>query len=131
MRTLTNPRLIPSLIIAAAVFVVAAAFAVTSHALTSDANTLTFNRDVALPGVVLPAGSYVFDIANPDTSHDVVIVRKNGHVQYMGFTLPVQRPPRMPLDQPLTLREARPDTAAPIDTWFPLGSSTGHQFIYR
>lgn len=131
MRTLSFSRLIPSLITATGIVVVVAAFTVSSRAGTTDANTLTFNRSVALPGVVLPAGTYVFDIANPDSSHDVVTVRQNGHLQYMGFTLPVQRPPRMPLDQPVTLREARPDTAAPIDTWFPLGSSSGHQFIYR
>ena len=131
MRTFSFSRLIPSLIIATGIIVVVAAYAVSSHAATTNANTLTFSRSVALPGVVLPAGTYVFDIANPDSSHDVVIVRQNGHVHYMGFTLPVHRPPRMPLDQPVTLREARPDTAAPIDTWFPLGSSSGHQFIYR
>ena len=131
MRRLTFTRLIPGAIIALGLIVAAAAFAASSHAATSHSNTLTFSHAVALPGVELPAGSYVFDIANPDTSHDVVIVRQNGRVQYMGITLPVQRPPRMSLNQPVTLREARPDTAAPIDTWFPLGSSSGHQFIYR
>ena len=131
MRTLNFARLIPSLIIAAAAVVVTAAFAVTSHAGTANTNTLTFSRDVALPGVVLPAGSYVFDIANPDSSRDVVIVRQNGRVRFMGITLPAERPARMPLNEPVTLREARPDTPAPIDTWFPLGSSRGHQFIYR
>ena len=131
MRRLTFATLIPGLIIAVGLIVAVAAFAVTSHAAASNANTLTFSRDVALPGVVLPAGTYVFDLANPNSSHDVVIVRQNSRVYFLGFTLPVQRPPRMALDQPVTLREARPDTAAPIDTWFPLGSSSGHQFIYR
>lgn len=131
MRTFSFPRLIPSLIIATGIIVAAAAFAVSSHAATTNANILTFSRSVALPGVVLPAGTYVFDIANPETSHNVVIVRQDRRVLYMGFTLPALRPPRMPLDQPVTLREARPDSAAPIDTWFPLGSTSGHQFIYR
>ena len=131
MRRLTFARLIPGLIVVVGLIVVMAAFAVTSRAATSHANTLTFSRSVALPGVVLPAGTYVFDIANPDASHDVVIVRQNGRVHFMGFTQTVQRPPRMALDQPVTLREARPDSAAPIDAWYPIGSSNGHQFIYR
>ena len=69
MRTFSFSRLIPSLIIATGIIVVVAAYAVSSHAATTNANTLTFSRSVALPGVVLPAGTYVFDIANPDSSH--------------------------------------------------------------
>ena len=129
MRTLNYSRLLRTLVLTAAVGVSAAVFAATSHA--SDANTLMFSRDVALPGVVLPAGSYVFEIANPTSSSDVVRVRRNGHVQYQGITLRVQRPARMPADQPVTLGEARPETASPILAWFPIGSGSGHQFVYR
>jgi len=129
MRTLSCSRLLRALTLATAVAVVTAAFTVTSHA--SDANTLTFSHDVALPGVVLPAGTYVFDIANPDTSADVVRVRRNGRVHYMGFTLTMQRPANMPADRPVSLGEPGSDTPAPIKAWFPLGSSRGHQFMYR
>ena len=40
-------------------------------------NRLTFSRPVALPGLVLPAGSYSFDVASP-TALDVVVVRNAG-----------------------------------------------------
>ena len=129
MRTFTCSKLLRSLTLTAAVAVAAAAFAATSHA--SDANTLTFSRDVALPGVVLPAGSYVFEIANPTSSGDVVRVRRDGRVAYMGFTLAVDRPAHMPADQPVTLGEGGSGTPAPIKAWFPIGSSRGHQFMYR
>ena len=41
-------------------------------------NQLTFNRPVALPGVVLPAGSYNFDVASRRRL-DVVVVRNRPH----------------------------------------------------
>src|SRR5262245_18822427 len=40
----------------------------------SHENKLKFTRSVALPGVVLPAGTYSFDVASP-TALDVVVVR--------------------------------------------------------
>jgi len=60
--------------------------AASGHAGFGHQNTLTFNRPVALPGVVLTAGSYSFDVASP-TALDVVVVRssKSGKVLYMGF----------------------------------------------
>ena len=38
-------------------------------------NYLTFSGAVALPGMVLPAGTYTFSIANPNTSANAVRVR--------------------------------------------------------
>ena len=42
----------------------------------------TFSRTVQMPGVVLPAGTYVFEVVNPDTRSDIVRVmsrdRKTG-----------------------------------------------------
>jgi hypothetical protein len=35
---------------------------------------LTFNRPVALPGAQLAAGTYIFEVANPTTSADLVRV---------------------------------------------------------
>jgi len=116
----------------ATVALVAAGFIATTHAGSTETNYLTFNRDVALPGVVLPAGTYVFEIANPETSHDIVRVRtKDGRVHYMGFTLKVDRPAGLAANQPVSFREARPDLPVPIAAWFPLDSSSGRQFLYR
>ena len=96
-------------------------------------NRLTFSRPVALPGVVLPAGSYSFDVASP-TALDVVVVRhpKTGHVLYMGFTTTVTRPRNMSKETPIVFGEAAAaNEARPIATWYELGQPIGHQFLYR
>src|SRR3954468_8378348 len=109
MRNINHNPLLRKMVLAA-IGLVAAGFVATAHARSADRTYLTFNKDVALPGVVLPAGTYVFDIANPDSSHDVVrVATRDGHVRYMGFTLRVQRPAGMSLNQPVTFGETRAD----------------------
>ena len=65
---------------------------------------LTFSRPVSLPGVSLAAGTYVFEVANPETSSDVVRVRSNEdyrHVYFTGFTKRVDRPKGLRADRPV------------------------------
>jgi hypothetical protein len=95
-------------------------------------NRLTFSKPVALPGVVLSAGSYSFDVASP-TALDVVVVRSadGRKVFYMGFTQTVSRPRTMSKDAPIAFGEASANEARPISTWYEIGNATGHQFLYR
>ena len=97
------------------------------------ANHLTFSKAVALPGVVLPAGSYTFEVANIDTSGNVVRVssRDERRALFMGFTERVKRPSSLPKDQAVSLGEASLGAPPPIVAWYPLGESDGHRFIYR
>jgi hypothetical protein len=90
-----------------------------------------FSRAVALPGVVLDAGEYVFELANPDTSRNVVRVqnRARSKTYLTAMTLPVRRQASGDAAT-VTLGEARRGSAPPIKAWFPLGESTGYQFIY-
>jgi hypothetical protein len=107
--------------------------AVSGHASGfSHENKLTFNLPVALPGVVLPAGSYSFDVASP-TALDVVVVRnpRSGKVLYMGFTTTVARPRTMSRGTPIVFGEATANEPRPIATWYEIGNLTGHQFLYR
>jgi len=105
--------------------------AASGHAGFGHQNTLTFNRPVALPGVVLTAGSYSFDVASP-TALDVVVVRssKSGKVLYMGFASNITRPRAMATTAPITLGEAAANEAPPITAWYEIGSTMGHQFRY-
>ena len=98
----------------------------------SHENKLKFTRPVALPGVILPAGTYSFDVASP-TALDVVIVRSadRGKVFYMGFTHTVTRPRNLPRDMPVIFGEANAKDAPPIAAWYEIGDTTGHEFIYR
>jgi hypothetical protein len=94
---------------------------------------LTFSGPVGLPGVSLGSGTYVFEIANPMTSGDVVRVSsRDGRTSYFqGFTTPVPKPPSLRADAVVSFGEAAKGTPAPIMTWWPAGESTGRQFKYN
>ena len=126
---MTNSK---SIRIAFAALVMVLLVAASGHAFYSHQNKLTFSRPVALPGVVLPAGSYWFDVASP-TALDVVVVRSadGRKVFYMGFTNTVTRPRAMSKDAPIAFGEASANEARPISTWYEIGDTTGHQFLYR
>ena len=95
-------------------------------------NRLKFSRPVALPGVVLPAGTYSFDLASP-TALDVVVVRNGDRtkVLYMGFTRTVSRPRHLSAQTAVALGEAAANEPPPIAAWYEIGDTTGHEFIYR
>src|SRR3954470_16829588 len=110
MRNINHNTLLRKMVLAA-IGLVAAGFVATAHARSADRTSLTVSKDVALPAVDLPAGTYVYDIATPDSSHDVVrVATRDGQVRYMGFTLRVQRPAGMSLNQPVTFGAARAAT---------------------
>ena len=94
---------------------------------------LTFSGPVALPGATLGAGTYVFEVANPSTSSDVIRVSEKAHktTYFVGFVHRVSRPEAMPADRFVTLGEGRSGGAPRITAWFPLGESFGYRFIYH
>ena len=100
--------------------------------LPSHRTFLTFSGPVALPGVSLGAGTYTFELADPNASPDVVIVlnRDRTHIFYMGMTQRVTRPAGQSSDRLVIFGEAARGTPTPIDTWYPSGESSGHQFLY-
>ena len=97
-------------------------------------NHIRFGVAVALPGAVLQAGHYTFEIANPDSGGDVVRVWTRDHARavFAGFTHRIPRPSNMPRTQALSLGEP-PAVGAPqpILAWFPVGDSRGYEFVYR
>jgi hypothetical protein len=97
----------------------------------SRTNYLTFSRPVALPGVTLGRGTYIFELADPHVLDVVqVLSRDRSRVYFMAFTRLIQRPADMPADRLVSLGEARVGVPPPIMAWYPLGESRGHQFIY-
>jgi len=113
---------------------VALALAASVHAFSvNHQNTLKFSRPVALPGVVLPAGTYSFDLAGSQSELDLVVVREmsSGKTLYMGFTNTVQRPKGMSKDAAITFGETSANEPPPISRWYEIGDSLGHEFLYR
>ena len=92
----------------------------------------TFSRSVQIPGVTLPAGTYVFELADPDHSLDVVRVlnKERNRVYLTAFTRPVERSRASKLDAAIVFAETSPGIAPPIKVWYPQDERTGRQFIY-
>ena len=92
---------------------------------------LTFKSSVALPGVTLTPGTYAFEIVNPGSGGNIVLVRSTATNQpkFMGFTNRVDRPAPGGAAVHVTLGEAVRGQPSPIVAWYPMDNSTGRQFI--
>jgi len=94
-------------------------------------NYLTFSAPFALPGVSLPAGTYVFDVVATGSNNVVRVTSRDGLRTYLTvFTVNVQRPKGLPVNRQIVFNEVPAGTTPPVKAWFPVGQSIGHQFVY-
>jgi hypothetical protein len=104
------------------------------RAYANDGNQLTyftFSAPFAIPGVALPAGTYMFRLADSESDSQIVrVFSKDGAKLYATFfALPDQR--LTPTDTPsVTLDEAPAGAPEPVKSWFYPGNTTGHEFMY-
>lgn len=91
----------------------------------------TFSGPVDMPGVALPAGRYVFRLANPDTSRNVVqVTSADGKRVYgMFHSYPSERATPAN-DSEIRFMEASAGTPPAVKTWWYPGERTGYEFIY-
>jgi hypothetical protein len=119
-----------SLLAIAGVAVLGVLMTASAQAWNTDTNYVTFSAPVALPGVTLAAGTYVFRSPTElDKNVVQVLNRKQTETYFMGFTAPADRPLGQP-DRMVIMGEAAPGQATPIKAWFPLGERDGHMFKY-
>ena len=92
----------------------------------------TFNKAVELPGVSLSAGTYVFELPDPDHSWDIVRVmsRDRKQVYLTAFTKLIERPANRRLEAAIVFGEASAANPPRIKAWYPQDDRTGRQFIY-
>ena len=94
-----------------------------ADAFTSDKRTyFTFNQSVALPGVTLPAGTYMFRLADPDTSRRVIQVSdKEGTQSYaLLLTMPAYRT-QAAKDSEIRFLETPAGAPRAINAWWYVG----------
>ena len=93
---------------------------------------LTFSSPVALPGVTLAAGTYVFELAEPFGASTVVAVRNETRTKhyFLGFTQRIERPRGLSREASVSFGEAPRDMAKRIVAWYPSDSDSGMKFIY-
>jgi hypothetical protein len=91
---------------------------------------LTFSQAVEIPGKVLPAGTYVFQLADsPASRHVVQVFDQDGRILAMVLTIPTARRTAAD-DTRITFEEQRVGAPFPIKKWFYPGELGGEEFIY-
>jgi len=117
---------------ASVLVVLVCALASGANAFTSDKRTyFTFNQPVALPGMTLPAGTYMFRIANPDTSRNVIQVANKQGTESFALLHAVQATrPDAPKDSEIRFRETAAGAPPAVGSYWYMGERTGYEFIY-
>jgi hypothetical protein len=91
----------------------------------------TFSAPVTLPGVTLPAGKYIFRLADPDSSRKVInVLSADGKKSLaMLHTIPNQAM-KAPKDAEIRFMETSAKVPPPVKTWWYAGKAIGYEFIY-
>jgi hypothetical protein len=91
----------------------------------------TFSAPVTLPGVTLPAGKYIFRLADPDGSRKVINVLSGDGKRSLAMlhTIPNQAM-KAPKDAEIRFMETSAKVPPPVKTWWYAGKAIGYEFIY-
>ena len=115
------------LIIAFALF-----FELVAHADEFDqSTTITFSEPIQIPGQVLPAGTYLFKLANSNSDRNIVqVFNADRTVLYATLQAIVTERQDSTNDTAVTLAE--PESGGPnvLVKWFYPGRETGNEFLY-
>jgi len=96
----------------------------------SERTFLTFSAPVEMPGVTLPAGTYVFKLADTP-SRNVVQVWNEDEDMMLGHWLYVQAErPEVTEETVVMFREEPEGTAPAVQYWYFPGERIGKEFIY-
>jgi hypothetical protein len=92
---------------------------------------LTFSGPVQLPGATLPAGSYVFKLADVNGNRHIVQVFDKDEKKLFTTLMAIPNDRLEPADDPLILFAERP-TGMPqaVKVWFYPGERIGNEFVY-
>jgi hypothetical protein len=121
-----------------AVTVLALGAGLTSNARADDSSKLTyitFSQAVAIPGQVLPAGTYTFRLADSLSNRHIVQIFNRSGSQLIATIMAVPDYRLTPTDDTLiTFNDDRSDrvtgTPRAITHWFYPGDTDGQEFVY-
>jgi hypothetical protein len=92
---------------------------------------LTFSGPVQIPGATLPAGTYVFKLADLQSNRHVVQVFDKDEKKIYGTILAIPDQKLDPSDKPVVMFAERPaGTAQAVKAWFYPGETIGNEFVY-
>jgi hypothetical protein len=117
-------------------FVVAVAlFVLVSRTARADAADrlmiLTFSGPVEVPGVILPAGTYQFKLADPSGDRNIVEIRSDDGSKVYATLLTIPDDRLTPTNEAVvTFEERAPGSPQVVRTVFYPGETTGMEFFY-
>jgi hypothetical protein len=98
---------------------------------TNHTTIITFSAPVALPGVTLPAGSYMFKLADSQANRNIVQVFDKDRTKIFATILAVSAQRNRPADDTvITFKEAPASAAPAVQYWFYPGETIGQEFAY-
>jgi hypothetical protein len=107
-------------------------FELAAHADESDqATTITFSQPIQVPGQVLAAGTYLFELADRGAEPNVVQIYNSDRTVLYGAFLTIATERREPSDDTsVTLAEPESGGTPVLVKWFYPGRDTGNEFVY-
>lgn len=126
-------RIIRAIQITMCAAVLSATFISPSRADTWDKKTIvTFGDAVEIPGQVLPAGTYMFKLANSLSDRHIVQIWNEDGNQLLATILAVPDYRLDSPDKPIFEFDERPgDSPMALRSWFFPGDNTGQEFVYH
>jgi len=92
---------------------------------------VTFSDAVEIPGQVLPAGTYVFRLADSSTDRHIVQIWNADETQIQATTITIPNTRFERHDRTIfELEERAGDSPMALKVWFYPGDSTGQEFVY-
>ncbi|MCW5983002.1 MAG: hypothetical protein KIT09_33235 [Bryobacteraceae bacterium] len=92
---------------------------------------ITFSAPVQVPGKVLPAGTYVFKLANSDANRHIVQVFNEDESEIQATVLAINDYRARPSSRTIvTFGETAGGTPTAVKAWFYPGDTYGQRFVY-
>jgi len=125
-------RIVRAIQISVCAAVLCATIVAAAKADTWDKKTIvTFSDSAEIPGQVLPAGTYVFKLANSVSDRHIVQIWNGDETQILATILAI---PNYRLDVPdrtiFEFDERPGDSPMALHSWFYPGDNSGQEFVY-
>jgi hypothetical protein len=92
---------------------------------------LTFNEPVEVPGKILPAGTYVFKLADSESDRNIVQVFTGDQKHLLATVMAIPDSRTNPTDKTVITFEERPSgSPEALHAWFYPGDTEGVEFVY-
>jgi hypothetical protein len=93
---------------------------------------VTFSAAVEVPGKNLPAGTYVFELADSNSERHIVEVFTKNKQQLLTTFIAVSKARPAPANTTtVTFEEEPAGTSEAVKSWFYPGDTDGLEFVYR